>query len=113
MKNSPKPAEIGFDFNELADLARTDPDGFTRRRLALIQGAIANAPEKNHVRLERLQFRIDAKRRLARTPMKACLQISSMMWDSFSDLRETLSPFSEQYEFQDSRKPHSNPLRIV
>ena len=39
-------------------------------------------------RLEGLQFRIDAERQLARTPLKACLKVSSLMWESFNTLKD-------------------------
>lgn len=96
MRNNPQASEDDFDFTEWAALAITDPESFSRRRLALLQTTIANAPAKSQPRLEGLQFRIDAKRRLARTPMNACLLLSTMMWDSFFDLKETLTPFSAQ-----------------
>ncbi|MCE5181499.1 MAG: DUF3135 domain-containing protein [Betaproteobacteria bacterium] len=111
MGSSQKPIEQDFDFNEWAALARTDPEGFARRRLAWIQVAISSAQKRNHARLERLQFRIDAKRRFARTPMKACLQLSSMMWDSFFDMKESLASFSEQQRFQACAKAAN--LKVV
>jgi hypothetical protein len=49
-------------------------------RLAAIQAAIDGAPEANRERLRRLQWRIDQERRLARTPLAACIRISRMMW---------------------------------
>jgi hypothetical protein len=49
-------------------------------RLAAIEAVIESAPEGNRERLRRLQWRIDQERRLARTPMAACLRISRMMW---------------------------------
>jgi hypothetical protein len=110
MKNSQQPSEDGFDFNEWTTLARIDPEGFAHRRLTLIRTAIASAPERSRARLEGLQFRIDAECRLARTPMKACLHLSSMMWDSFLDLEEALASFSGQQDFplhspSDSARP--------
>jgi hypothetical protein len=61
-------------------MARTDPDAFERMRLAAIESVIESAPLENQQRLRRLQWRIDQERRLARTPMAACLRISRMMW---------------------------------
>ena len=117
MGSSRQPAEEDFDFNEWAALARTDPEGFARRRHARIQAAILNSQEKNHARLERLQFRIYAKCRLARTPMKACLQLSSMMWDSFFDLKESLVTLSGKQKSQvfdkSARAPAAANLRLV
>lgn len=95
MENNQQPREDSFDFNEWSSLARTDPEGFARRRLSRIQWVIERAPERSRDRLNGLQFRIDAECRLARTPLKACLRLSSMTWDSFFDLKEALASFSE------------------
>lgn len=73
-----KTAEI--DFDAWADMARNDPKAFEAMRLAAIEAVIESAPEANRERLRRLQWRIDQERRLARTPMAACLRISRMMW---------------------------------
>ena len=73
-----KTAEI--DFNAWSEMARSDPETFELMRLAAIENVIANAAESNRDRLRRLQWRIDQERRLARTPMAACLRISRMMW---------------------------------
>lgn len=73
-----KTAEI--DFDTWSEMARNDPQAFERMRLEAIEAVIASAPEANRERLRRLQWRIDQERRLARTPMAACLRISRMMW---------------------------------
>ena len=51
-------------------------------RLAAIDEFIDNAPAEQRDRLRKLQWRIDQERRLARTPMNACIRISRMMWDN-------------------------------
>ncbi|MCP5304858.1 MAG: DUF3135 domain-containing protein [Chromatiaceae bacterium] len=71
-------AEI--DFDTWSAVARDDPAAFEAMRLEAIEAVIAGAPEANRERLRRLQWRIDQERRLARTPMGACLRISRMMW---------------------------------
>jgi hypothetical protein len=73
-------AEI--DFDTWSEMARNDPEAFERMRLEAIESVINSAPEETQVRLRRLQWRIDQERRLARTPMAACLRISRMMWRS-------------------------------
>ena len=93
-KRNQQPSEDGFDFNEWYVLARTDPEAYALRRTALIRMAIESASERNRNRLNGLQFRIDAECRLARTPLQACLRLSSMTWDSFFDLNESLALFS-------------------
>jgi hypothetical protein len=73
---------FAFDFDEWATLARTDPEAFEARRLALIEDYLGQFPSPEQQRLRGLQFRIDMERRRARTPMAACLRLSAMMWDS-------------------------------
>ncbi|MBT8429872.1 MAG: DUF3135 domain-containing protein [Gammaproteobacteria bacterium] len=77
MKNK-KTAEI--DFDTWSEMARSDPETFELMRQVAIEAAIEGASESNRQRLRCLQWRIDQERRLARTPMAACLRISRMMW---------------------------------
>lgn len=74
--------DFAFDFDEWAALARTDPQAFEARRLALIEDYLRQFPSPEQQRLRGLQFRIDMERRRARTPMAGCLRLSAMMWDS-------------------------------
>lgn len=69
-------------FEEWAELAREDPAAFEKMRLAAIERYLEGLPAGQQERMRRLQWRIDQERRIARTPMKACLRISRMMWDS-------------------------------
>jgi hypothetical protein len=87
----PVKADPAFDFNEWAALAQSDPEAFDRRRLASIEALMQGMGEARRQRLRGLQFRIDMERRRARTPLKACLRLSSMMWDSFHELNAALS----------------------
>ena len=71
-----------IDFDELARLARENPDGFEATRKRMIQEVIDNAsPEIKH-RMEGLQWQIDQVRKTSSNPMASCLKISEMMWDS-------------------------------
>ena len=82
-------------------MARADPETFELMRQAAIEAAILGAANSNQERLRRLQWRIEQERRLARTPMAACLRISRMMWrtvlgpgglnDRFGELRGLFS----------------------
>jgi hypothetical protein len=71
-----------FDFDRWSALAKADPQAFESWRLALIEETIASAPADCRQRMRGLQFRIDLERRRARTPLKACMRISSLMWRS-------------------------------
>jgi len=82
-----------FDFDEWAMLARTAPDEFEQRRRAVIESLISSS---DHVRrLRGLQWRIDLERKRARTPLQACVRLSTLMWDSFMDLNHALNTFME------------------
>lgn len=77
-----------FDFDVWARLARTAPDEFEQRRRDAIESLISSS--NNVRRLRGLQWRIDIERKRARTPLKSCLRISTMMWDAFMDLNNAL-----------------------
>lgn len=70
------------DFEDWAEMAKQDPASFEQMRLAAIDEYIESVPAGQRERLRRLQWRIDQERRLARTPMNACIRISRMMWDN-------------------------------
>lgn len=84
-----EPSGPEFDFEAWAKVARENPEEFERRRQQEIRKVIDARPDLRH-RLEGLQFRIDAERKLARTPLKACLRVSTLMWNCFYDLKEQL-----------------------
>ena len=73
-------AEMTFD--EWRDLAERDPETFETMRQAAIEAVIEAAPLRNQERLRRLQWRIDQERRLAGSPLGACMRLSRMMWKS-------------------------------
>jgi len=78
---------------ELAQLAREDPQAFEALRSELIESTIRRAPERIQLRLRQLQFRIDGIRRLARTPLGALLKMQALMWESFLRMDEALQHF--------------------
>lgn len=78
-----------FDFDEWTNLANISPEEFEQRRHRAIEKVIANGT--NSRRLRGLQCRIDLERRRARTPLKACIRLSSMMWASLMDCRNELN----------------------
>ncbi len=78
------------DFDELAKMAKEDPEALEALRLSACEELIQSAPQQYQRKLRGLQFRIDMERRKAKTPMAACIKISEMMHDSFTKLREAL-----------------------
>lgn len=77
-------------FDELKDLAERDPDSFELLRAELIDDCIRHSPEHNQRRLRGRQFVIEARRRVAGSPMKALLDIQGMMHDSVLGLQQVL-----------------------
>ena len=70
------------DFDQWADLAKTDPDAFEARRAEAIEAMIQRMPDEKQQRMRCLQWKIDQVRNQASNPMAACIKISEMMWDS-------------------------------
>jgi hypothetical protein len=77
-----------FDFDEWSRLARQDPEAFDRLRLTAIEDVLSHGYDRP--RMVALQSRIDLERQRARTPLKACLKLSAMMWDEVYELQEIL-----------------------
>ena len=74
-----------FNFDEWSRLAKYAPEIFEARRSIYIERVIS---ESHDIRFLRgLQCRIDMVRIRELTTLKACQRISSMMLDSFFDLR--------------------------
>ena len=76
-------------FDELKGLAQRDPEAFEQLRAELIDDCIRRSLKSYQHRLRGLQFEIDARRRIAPSPMKALLEIQAMMYDSFLNLQHT------------------------
>jgi hypothetical protein len=70
-----------LDFDHLLKLAEKDPVKFEDMRQQAIDTFIATLPDERQVHLRRLQWRIDQERR-NRSPLSACIHISSLMWDN-------------------------------
>jgi hypothetical protein len=70
-----------FDFDELARLAKDDPEAFESRREKMIREVIDSTSPEIKRRMEGLQWQIDQIRSTSANPMSSCLKISQMMWD--------------------------------
>jgi hypothetical protein len=82
-----------FDFDQWAELAQHDPQGFEARRSEAIEAAIRQASPRTQERLRRLQWKLDQIRRTSGTPLAACIRMHNMMLDSLhgrGGLLETL-----------------------
>jgi hypothetical protein len=76
--------ESSFDFQTWTDLARRDPAEFEAERRRAVDRVIAEGADSR--RLRGMQFRIDLERMRAPTPLKSCLTLYRMMWDSLMAL---------------------------
>lgn len=79
------------DFNSLVKLAKESPEDFEILRKALIEEAITSAQQDSQRRLRGLQFQIDMTRRKSKTPLAACIRISSLMQASLIELRDYIN----------------------
>jgi len=96
VKSANKPLlSIEFDFKEWSELAQSDPDRFEARRNRVINEAIRRVPVDRQQMLRGLQWRVDRVRELKRTPLAACIAITDMMWDAFSDLHHSYVKLAE------------------
>lgn len=102
-----------FDFDEWSRLAKTDPAAFEARRLAIIEEYLRQFPPLDQRRLRGLQFRIDMERRRARTPMAACLRLSSMMWDSLLGARGLKATIDRLLHGNLPKRPTTVSARIL
>lgn len=80
-----------FDFDEWATLAKSAPCEFEQRRLEYIEQLMSKYGDTH--RLRGLQCSIDMERMRARTALKSCLRISSLMWDSLLVCQDELNGF--------------------
>jgi hypothetical protein len=94
-----------FDFDAWAMLARTAPDEFERQRRDIVEKHISSS--QNVRRMRGLQCSIDMERIRARTPMKACLRISTLMWDAFINLNNAMNTAMGKYCESSSALSHS------
>jgi len=78
------------DFDYLRSLAENNPQELNNLSERFSQQIIASAPERNKRRLEGLLFQINMERRRSKNPMHACISISRMMMDSYSDLQKAM-----------------------
>lgn len=72
------------DFDRWAEIAKTDPEKFEAHRQKMLDDFFELIPQSRQQRIRGLQFQVDMECRKAKTPLAACIKISSMMWDNIS-----------------------------
>ena len=78
-------------FDELKKAAEENPEALERFRQQQVNAIIEGAPEHIQRRLKGIQFQVDCRRRLHKTPMGSCISISKMMQESLQQLNEALN----------------------
>lgn len=78
------------DFDTLKSLAEDQPDQLQLLLEEQVEALVNRASLPLQRRLRGLQFQVDAQRNIQRTPMAACLKISSMMHDMLAQLPDLL-----------------------
>lgn len=106
-------------FDHLKKLYDCEPEAFEELRAELVQNCIDSAPKDRRHRLQGLQFHIDARRSMAKTPMDSCITISKMMHEKFWGLHDSLEDLSATQNLikDDSRivqtdSPLSQPISL-
>ena len=92
---------------ELMKMAQEQPEELEALRQREVERLIEKAPKEMQRRLRGLQFQIDCKRATHSTPIGACISISQMMLESFTQLNDALN--GNPSEIQD--EPHAAKRR--
>ena len=78
---------IEFNFDEWADLYKTHPEEFERKRKDLLDSEIAKAPIANRNDLRMLQMECDAYRQ-SLLPLEAANEMSKLMVEKVYELQD-------------------------
>lgn len=89
-------------FEKMAELAKSNPEQLEALRKAHVDAIIDSAPAEYQQRLRGLQFEIDCKRQLHKSPVGACMEISRMMYESLNRLNRALNGGYETQEQNNS-----------
>lgn len=105
------------DFDELATLAREDPEAFEVLRDELLERCVQCAPPRMHRRLRGMVFELNASRRTSQSPLANCLDASGRMWKAFDELRVQLNGLVRPEALSDeelaSLKPSTDTAKIL
>ena len=85
---------MDFNFDEWAELAKSDPAEFEERRQQTLRVAVEQAPARHRRKLEGTLFRIEANRAKAKNPLHHAILASQLMWASFEEMRASLNQVS-------------------
>jgi len=106
MNTANTPKEL--DFDQLKDLAVSDPKAFEAYRTQQVEAAISNAPSHMQRRLRGIQFQVDSQRQLHSNPMGSCVKVYQMMQNSLSELNQILKDQGQVALELSSTTPQNN-----
>ena len=101
-----------FDFDKWKTLHETDPQKFELTRRLYMEKVIETASERNKQRMRGIVFQVDAIRESSNNPIKSCVDITQMMWDSFYQLHQLLNEFDMEvgYPLKEIEPPRTARL---
>ena len=91
-------------------LYASNPDLYEQKRKEEITKIISSAPAEYQLKLLQLQWKIDAIH-ATQPPLKATIEVSKLMWDSFYELNDKLGEFVEITKQDDT--PQRPTLKVV
>ncbi|MET3999642.1 DUF3135 domain-containing protein [Marinobacterium sp. MBR-109] len=77
-------------FDELVELARSDPDAFEALRRKLVESHIARSPVDQKLKLQRMQFRINGVLKRSSNPVHACILLQNMLAENTGRMSDAL-----------------------
>ena len=80
-----------FVFEQWANLYKTDPDAFEKRRIDALQSLIDQADPEQQSAMGHTLFRIEMTRRVSKSPLQAALKSADLMWESYEKLQKHIS----------------------
>lgn len=89
MSSTSRPVEKP-PFDELAKLAKSDPEAFEALRRELVESHIAHSPDDQKIKLQRMQFRINGVLKRSSNPIHACVLLQNMLVENTQCMSDAL-----------------------
>lgn len=102
---------MNFNFDEWAELARSDPAEFEEKRQQTLRVAIEQAPARHRRKLEGTLFLIEANRAKAKNPLHRAILAAQLMWASFEEMRASLNEVSASRQRKREQSGRHSPER--
>lgn len=82
-----------FDFNEWSELYKSDPEGFEKKRLEVLNDFIEknSKDEESKRKMQQTLFKLNATIQTSKNHLESCMKCFNMMWDSFEELDAELN----------------------